>query len=202
MVLRVANFGSAGNVFGVSRLSHVIRHDCILAALSRLSNRRNHIFAIRRKRKVRHALASGNVERLALLTFFALLLLLFTLLSLLAHGVEQRPLFLLQVLLAVSSLRCRARHRRRPDANVRKLLDRSTIERHHVKIVQPREVDPFLIESEVRIRFRVDGLCDLSPRLLRMIVDEDVALVREDCHRLVFRQLTSRGRRQLRFFIS
>src|SRR5207248_3569667 len=52
------------------------------------------------------------------------------------------------------------------------------------------------------ISFRVDCLGDLPARLLRMIVNEDVALVREDCYRFVFRQLAVSGRRLLRFFIS
>jgi hypothetical protein len=67
------------------------------------------------------------------------------------------------------------------------LLHHPTVERHHIQIVAAGEVDAFLIECEMRIRFRIDGFGELPPRVLCVIVDEDVTFVGEHGHRLVFR---------------
>src|SRR6185369_13549264 len=112
---------------------------------------------------------AGNVEGFAFLAFFPALVLLFALLGAFTYGVEQAALFFLQSLLAVGDfLRTRTdgrrAARRAARANVGQLFERPTIERHHVEIALASEVDPFLIEGEVRIGFAIDGAGDLPPR--------------------------------------
>ena len=57
--------------------------------------------------RLTNVLTGGKVERFALLALFAFLLLLFALFGALAHRINQRALFLLQIFLTVGSLRRR-----------------------------------------------------------------------------------------------
>ena len=152
------------------------------------------MLAVGRQGQVSHVLPGGRIERLSLLVFLAFLFLFFALLGTLAHGVEQSALFLLQILLTVGAFR-RGSRRGRAGANISKLFQRAAIKRHHVKIIQPGEIDVFLIEREVGVGLGIDCAGDLPGRSALVIVDEDVAFVGEDGHCFVFRQLAVCGRR-------
>src|SRR5207302_1629953 len=113
----------------------------------------------------------------SLFALLAFLFLLFALLSALAHCVKQRAFFLFQILLAVGpalliftaamSLRAGAtRNSARStsaDANVRELLKRSSIQRHHIEIILPGEIDVFLVQGKVCTRLSINRAGYLSP---------------------------------------
>src|SRR5882724_2415129 len=109
-ILCVANFGAAGNVFGITRLRHKIRNDGVLGSGAWFADSRDDIFPVRRQVQIDRILARGDTERFSLLALFPLLLLLFALLRAFTHGIQQAALFLLQSLLAVRSLRRGTRH--------------------------------------------------------------------------------------------
>src|SRR5262249_865884 len=124
------------------------------------------------------------------LSLFSFLFLLLTLFRAFTHRVDQGALFLFQIFLTVGASGGGTRAgagATAADANIGQLFERTAIERHDVKIVQTSEIDSLLIESKMRIRFRIDSASDLPAASFSVIVDKDVAVVGENRHSLVFR---------------
>ena len=198
-ILRVADVGPTGNVFGVSALGHVVRHDCGLRASRALGDDDEHVSVIGRQHQVCGRLPILQLElrepRLLLfvLGFFLLALLLLDKVDQLFFLIAQETLAVGQPRLGpfrghVGQLR---QERRRPG------IDRRDEE---VPLAGPGDVR--IVARPARVGLGAGRPGDLAPHSGNGVNQNDIAAVyKEDATASLVPAAAGRRRDVLRFFL-